>query len=273
MKGRSEMKINAAEYSSPTATPELIRELFADDKKRGEFMILEKDKYNFIQVGGDTAADGFMLEYRECGKDGKLYHCPSIVTSEEAEAAFLDYLDGIETWKHRFEWEVEKGFGGAGGSGGRFIPRPVLFIALLAAVVAGVVYVGKLPRNMRFLPVAAVILPLLVFHILRWAKAKPEKFKTLEDLDDDDGGIDWRETGAKDVVVDTRDGWAVLMDNVPVHEAKAAAQALDGAHIRCRLEILSEDRAYHRYGNGGLGTRMCVLVAPNDYEKAKKLAL
>lgn len=273
MKGRSEMKINAAEYSSPTATPELIRELFADDKKRGEFMILEKDKYNFIQVGGDTAADGFMLEYRECGKDGKLYHCPSIVTSEEAEAAFLDYLDGIETWKHRFEWEVEKGFGGAGGSGGRFIPRPVLFIALLAVVVAGVVYVGKLPRNMRFLPVAAVFLPLLVFHILRWAKAKPEKFKTLEDLGDDDGGIDWRETGVKDIVVDLRDGWAVLMDNVPVHEAKAAAQALDGAHIRSRLEILSEDRACHRYGNGGLGTRMCVLVAPNDYEKAKKLAL
>lgn len=27
----------------------------------------------------------------------------------------------------------------------------------------------------------------------------------------------------------------------------------------------------HRYGNGGLGTRMCVLVEPDDYEKAKKL--
>ena len=47
----------------------------------------------------------------------------------------------------------------------------------------------------------------------------------------------------------------------------------DGAHIRCRLEILSEDRACHRYGNGGLGTRICVLVTPDDYEKARKLAL
>ena len=112
-----------------------------------------------------------------------------------------------------------------------------------------------------------------MFHIFRWAKAKPEKFKTLEDRDDDDGGIDWRETGNENIVVETRDGWAVLMDNVPVHEAKAAAQALDNTHIRCRLEILSEDRSYHRYGNGGLATRMCVLVAPDDYGKAKKLAL
>jgi hypothetical protein len=63
------------------------------------------------------------------------------------------------------------------------------------------------------------------------------------------------------------------MDNVAVHEAKAAAQALEDAHIRCRLDILSEDRSYHCYGNGGLGTRMCVLVAPEDYENAKKLAL
>ena len=119
----------------------------------------------------------------------------------------------------------------------------------------------------------AVILPLLVFHILRWVKTRPEKFKTLDDLDDDDGGIDWRETGAENVAVEIRDGWAVLMDNVAVHEAKAAAQALEDAHIRCRLDSLSEDRSYHRYGNGGLGTRMCVLVALCDYEKAKKAAL
>ena len=145
-----------------------------------------------------------------------------------------------------------------------------MFVAVLIAVFAVVAYVesGKVPRNMV---IAAIVLPIIGLQFHSFTKSKPQK--TLEDLDDDDGGIDWRETGAKDVVVDTRDGWAVLMDNVPVHEAKAAAQALDGAHIRCRLEILSEDRAYHRYGNGGLGTRMCVLVEPDDYEKAKKLAL
>ena len=268
------VKIETENVKETEASAELIRELMADDARRGNWLILmhDDDEEAFMQIAFDDHPDGIDLEYRD-GAGKPLYHCKRPVLRLEAENALLDCLDGIDTWKYRFEWEEEKGFGGAGGSIRRFAPGPVLFVALLVAVVAGVVYVGKLPRNMRVLPIAAVILPLLVFHVLRWAKAKPEKFKTLEDLDDDDGGIDWRETGAKDVVVDTRDGWAVLMDNVPVHEAKAAAQALDGAHIRCRLEILSEDRAYHRYGNGGLGTRMCVLVAPHDYEKAKKLAL
>ena len=181
------------------------------------------------------------------------------------------YLDGIETWKHRFEWEVEEGFGGAGGSGGRsFFKKFSLFVAVLIAVLAVVVYLesGKVPRNMVF---AAIVLSLigLQFHIFTKTKLQ----KTLKDLDDDDDGIDCRETDAKDVVAEAGDGWAGLMDNVAVHEAKAAAQALEDAHIRCRLDILSEDRSYHRYGNGGLGTRMCVLVAPEDYEKAKKVVL
>ena len=268
------VKIETENVKETEASAELIRELMADDARRGNWLILmhDDDEEAFMQIAFDDHPDGIDLEYRD-GADKPLYHCKRPVLRLEAENALLDYLDGIDTWKYRFEWEEEKGFGGAGGSIRRFVPRPVLFVALLVAVVVGVVYVGKLPRNMRVLPIVAVILPLLVFHVLRWAKAKPEKFKTLEDLGDDDGGIDWRETDAKDVVVETRDGWAVLMDNVAVHEAKAAAQALEDAHIRCRLDILSEDRSYHRYGNGGLGTRMCVLVAPEDYEKAKKVVL
>lgn len=167
--------------------------------------------------------------------------------------------------------KVEKGFGGAGGSGGRsFFQKFSLFVGVLIAVLAVIVYLesGKVPRNMV---IAAIVVPLIGLQFHSFTKSKPQK--TLEDLDDDDGGIDWRETGTENVEVETRDGWAVLMDNVAVHEAKAAAQALEDAHIRCRLDIISEDRSYHRYGNGGLGTRMWVLVAPNDYEKAKQLAL
>ena len=271
---RISMKLETENIKNTEASAELVRELMSDDARRGNWLILmhDDDDGAFMQIAFGDHSDGIELEYRE-GVDTPLYHCRRPVLRLEAENALLDYLDGIDTWKYRFEWEEVKGFGGVGGSIRRFVPGPVLFVALLVAVVAGVIHIGKLPRNMRILPVAATIASLLVFQIIRWVKAKPEKFKTLEDLDDDDGGIDWRETGVKNIVVETRDGWAVLMDNVPVHEAKAAAQALDGAHIRCRLEILSEDRSYHRYGNGGLGTRMCVLVAPDDYEKAKKLVL
>ena len=143
----------------------------------------------------------------------------------------------------------------------------------MLVVIAAVIYVssGKLPRSASSVVAAVVFLSLIGLEFYSFTKSKPQK--KLEELGDDDGGIDWRETGAENVVVETRGGWAVLMDNVAVHEAKAAAQALEEAHIRCRLDILIEDRSYHHYGNGGLGTRMCVLVAPDDYEKARKLAL
>ena len=32
-----------------------------------------------------------------------------------------------------------------------------------------------------------------------------------------------------------KDGWAVLRDDVAVHEAKAVAEALENAQVRCRL--------------------------------------
>jgi len=268
------MKVGTENVKETEASAELIRELMADDAKRGNWLILmhDDDEEAFVQIAFDDHPDGIDLEYRD-GADKPLYHCKRPVLRLEAENALLDYLDGIDTWKDRFEWEEEKGFGGAGGSIRRFVPGPVLFVALLVAAVAGVIYIGKLPRNMRILPVAAVFASLRVFHIIRWAKAKPEKFKTLEDLDDDDGGIDWRETGVKNIVVETRDGWAVLLEDAPVHEAKAAAEKLEAAQVRCRLELQKEGRAYHRYGNGGLGTRMCVLVAPEDYKKARGGAL
>ena len=232
--------------------------LMADDARRGNWLILmhDDDDAAFMQIAFDDHPDGIDLEYRE-GTDKPLYHCKRPVLRLEAENALLDYLDGIETWKHRFEWDVVEGFGGAGGSGGRsFFQKFSLFVGVLIAVLAVIVYLesGKVPRNMV---IAAIVVPLIGLQFHSFTKSKSQK--TLEDLDDDDGGIDWRETDAKDVVVETRDGWAVLMDNVAVHEAKAAAQALEDAHIRCRLDILS--------------TRMCVLVAPEDYEKAKKVVL
>ncbi|MBR1921378.1 MAG: hypothetical protein IJ829_05170 [Kiritimatiellae bacterium] len=97
------MKIDAAEYSSKRATPEEIKALIADDAKRGEFMILEQDGGDFLQVAGDAAADGFTLEYSE---GGRLFRCPRPVAAGEAEGAFLDYLDRLDSWKGRFAWEA-----------------------------------------------------------------------------------------------------------------------------------------------------------------------
>ena len=110
----------------------------------------------------------------------------------------------------------------------------------------------------------AVAIPLVIFL------ARPKPVKGVEELDDNDGGIDWREGNAGGEVVQMWNGWAVLLNDAPVHEAKALAEKLESEHMRCRLELLKEDRAFHLYGNGGMGTRMCVLVAPGDYGAAKK---
>ena len=61
--------------------------------------------------------------------------------------------------------------------------------------------------------------------------------------------------------------------DTPLYHCRRPVLRLEAAQVRCRLELQKEDRAYHRYGNGGLGTRMCVLVAPEDYKKASGVAL
>ena len=111
----------------------------------------------------------------------------------------------------------------------------------------------------------------IVLALISVARMNPEKEES--ELDDDDGGIDWQEKNVCDEMVQMWDGWAVLIDDVPVHEAKAVAERLESEQIRCRLELLKEDRAFHRFGNGGMGTRMCVLVAPSDYNAAKKMLM
>ena len=115
----------------------------------------------------------------------------------------------------------------------------------------------------------AIIVGAIVFLAYSFFRTKPDR--DASELGDDDGGIDWREENAVDEVVQIRNGWAVLLGDVPVHEAKALAERLESAHMRCRLELLKEDSSFHIYGNWGMGTRMCVLVAPSDYAAAKKL--
>ena len=110
---------------------------------------------------------------------------------------------------------------------------------------------------------------LIVLAFISYARMNPAKDES--ELDDDDGGIDWQENNVCGEMVQMLNGWAVLLNDAPVHEAKALAEKLEAAQIRCRLELLREDTSFHIYGNWGMGTRMGVLVAPSDYAAAKKL--
>ena len=144
--------------------------------------------------------------------------------------------------------------------------RKIIVAALAVALALGVIAAsGKWHGGAIFV---AVVVSLLVMQFCSFTRQKP--VKDIEELDDDDGGIDWREEKVDGEVIGVWKGWAVLLDNVPVHEAKTLAEKLQECHLRCRLELLEEDRAFHLFGNGGMGTRMCVLVAPSDYDAAKK---
>ena len=142
----------------------------------------------------------------------------------------------------------------------------LVIMLFVAAVLAGITKSVNLGLGIGGL---AVVVLFIVSQSRVASKMKSSK--DIGELDDDDGGIDWREENVSGEEVAMWKGWAVLMDDVAVHEARAAAEELEKAHIRCRIELIKEDRAWHRFGNGGLGTRMCVLVAPSDYAAARKL--
>jgi len=152
------------------------------------------------------------------------------------------------------------------------VKKKIIFVVIVAAVVLGALAVVEMVQSDKWHGAAIfvfVIVPLLAIQFYSFARQKP--VKGVEELDDDDCGIDWQEKGGCGEMVQMWNGWAVLLNDAPVHEAKALAEELEAAQIRCRLELLKEDRAFHLFGNGGMGTRMCVLVAPSDYAAAKKL--
>lgn len=149
--------------------------------------------------------------------------------------------------------------------------RKIIVAALAVALALGVIAAVEMVQSGKWHGGAifvVVVVSLLVMQFCSFTRQKP--VKDIEELDDDDGGIDWREEKVDGEVIGVWKGWAVLLDNVPVHEAKTLAEKLQECHLRCRLELLEEDRAFHLFGNGGMGTRMCVLVAPSDYDAAKK---
>ena len=150
--------------------------------------------------------------------------------------------------------------------------KKIAFAAIVVAVLLGVLTTLEMVQSGKWRGGAIFVVvgvPLLAIQFYSFARQKP--VKGPEEIDDDDGNIDWREENVDGEIVDVWNGGAMVLNDATVHEAKALAEKLEESHIRCRLELLKEDRAFHLFGNGGMGTRMCVLVAPSDYAAAKKL--
>ena len=153
---------------------------------------------------------------------------------------------------------------------GRMWRRIALALLLFALAVA------KLEGRIDYGDAAmAVLVAFLIYaSFLGFARLKGRtRFKPE---DDEDGGIDWREEGGGDADPEMLDGWAVLVGDCAVFEAKEIAGRLEESGVGCRVETIREDRSLsctgHCYfGNFGMGTRMRILVPPSEYERAKRL--
>ncbi|MDY0165882.1 MAG: hypothetical protein RBS80_05015 [Thermoguttaceae bacterium] len=98
------MKLECAQaIASADATEADIRNAFADDGGRGEFIILAAADQVFLQASGEE--DGpYTLEYRE-GSADRHFQCTRDLAKAEVEGAFLKYLNRDASWKTDFPWQ------------------------------------------------------------------------------------------------------------------------------------------------------------------------
>jgi hypothetical protein len=98
------MKLETADsLGFDQVTEQQLREAFADDRGRGEFVILSQKQDVYMQASGDD--DGpYVLEYRDGDAD---HHFSAGDTFRKADVlrAFLSYLAGDSRWRSEFSWQ------------------------------------------------------------------------------------------------------------------------------------------------------------------------
>jgi hypothetical protein len=92
------IKKNGAQEADITAA-------FADDRGRGDYIILSAGDSEFIQAADE--GDGiFIVEYR--GADGQQFQASIAMVKPVVEAAFKDYLRNGTTWRNGHQWRLLK---------------------------------------------------------------------------------------------------------------------------------------------------------------------
>ena len=63
----------------------------------------------------------------------------------------------------------------------------------------------------------------------------------------------------------------ILVPDASVSEVSELAPLLEAANIRFAVRQTVLDNSFHQYGNGGMGTRMCIIVHPGDAARAQPI--
>ena len=63
----------------------------------------------------------------------------------------------------------------------------------------------------------------------------------------------------------------ILVPDASVSEVSELAPLLEAANIRFAVRQTVLDNSFHQYGNGGMGTRMCIIVHTDDAARAQPI--
>ena len=63
----------------------------------------------------------------------------------------------------------------------------------------------------------------------------------------------------------------ILVPDASVSEVSELAPLLESANIRFAVRQTVLDNSFHQYGNSGMGTRMCIIVHPDDAARAQPI--
>ena len=63
----------------------------------------------------------------------------------------------------------------------------------------------------------------------------------------------------------------ILVPDASVSEVSELAPLLEAANIRFAVRQTVLDNSFHQYGNSGMGTRMCIIVHPDDAARAQPI--
>ena len=118
------------------ANASLIHEMMGNKEQCGDFLVLLKSQAEedsaFMQFAFDDETSG-ILEYRD---EETLYCCTRPVTTLEAETALVEYLNGREDWKLRFQWDEVK----LGNGALAFFEKPWVAVLIVLAILAVLLY-------------------------------------------------------------------------------------------------------------------------------------
>jgi len=110
------------------ATLDDLGAAFADDAGRGEFIILSRGEYEFIQAGGE--GDGpYAIEYREGDAQ---YEAAEELPKQKAALLFLQYYQGDPAFKTACTWKPLKTKSGRLGLALLCVAFPTLSLLFLS---------------------------------------------------------------------------------------------------------------------------------------------